>query len=55
MRVLKEGKRLPSEYHLLLIETGKESELVYAEKEREENIVAETMAIRIYSYQLVIP
>jgi site-specific DNA-methyltransferase (adenine-specific)/adenine-specific DNA-methyltransferase len=52
VRVLKEGKRLPSDYRTLLIETKKESELVYAEKEREENILADTMAVPLQKVKI---
>lgn len=43
--LLKEGKRLPEAYKTLLFDTKKEYELIYADKEREEDILAETMAV----------
>lgn len=42
--LLKEGKPLPEEYETALFETKKEYELVYADKAREEDILADTMA-----------
>lgn len=43
---LKEGKPLPDSYrHVIPFETKKEYELTYAEKEREEDILADTMAV----------
>jgi site-specific DNA-methyltransferase (adenine-specific)/adenine-specific DNA-methyltransferase len=43
--LLKEGKPLPEDYKALLFDTKKEYELIYAGKEREENILADTMAV----------
>ncbi len=55
--LLKEGKPLPEEYreniiqqleqfkHSLLFDTKKEYELIYADKEREEDILADTLAV----------
>lgn len=42
---LKEGKPLPEDYRTVLFDTKKEYELVYAGKEREEDILADTMAV----------
>lgn len=42
---LREGKALPEDYKVILFDTKKEYELIYAEKEREEDILAETMAV----------
>ena len=44
-KYLKEGKSLPDDYKPLLFDTKKEYELVYADKEREEDILADTMAV----------
>jgi site-specific DNA-methyltransferase (adenine-specific)/adenine-specific DNA-methyltransferase len=43
--LLKEGKPLPDDYKATLFETKKEYELVYADKAREEDILADTMAV----------
>jgi len=43
--LLKEGKPLPEDYKASLFETKKEYELVYADKAREEDILADTMAV----------
>ena len=43
--LLKEGKPLPEDYKAILFDTKKEYELVYADKEREEDILADTMAV----------
>lgn len=43
--LLKEGKPLPEDYKPILFDTKKEYELVYAGKEREEDILADTMAV----------
>jgi len=42
---LERGQKLPEEYKNLLFETKKEYELVYDGKEREEDIIAETMSV----------
>jgi len=42
---LKEGKPLPEDYRTILFDTKKEYELVYDGKEREEDILADTMAV----------
>jgi len=42
---LEKGQVLPEEYKNLLFETKKEYELVYDGKEREEDIIAETMSV----------
>jgi len=45
-KLLKEGKPLPEDYkNIFFPVTKKEYELVYAEKEREEDVLAETMAV----------
>lgn len=45
-KLLKEGKPLPEDYkNILFPVTKKEYELIYAEKDREEDILAETMAV----------
>ncbi|MBM3118254.1 MAG: site-specific DNA-methyltransferase [Chloroflexi bacterium] len=45
-RCLKEGKQLPDSYrHIIPFETKKEYELTYADKEREEDILADTMGV----------
>jgi len=43
--LLKEGKLLPEDYKAILFDTKKEYELIYADKEREEDILADTMAV----------
>ena len=43
--LLKEGNPLPEDYKAILFDTKKEYELIYANKEREENILADTMAV----------
>lgn len=43
--LLKEGKPLPEDYKTILFDTKKEYELIYADKEREEDILADTMAV----------
>lgn len=43
--LLRNGQALPEEYKNLLFESKKEYELVYGGKEREEDIIAETMAV----------
>jgi site-specific DNA-methyltransferase (adenine-specific)/adenine-specific DNA-methyltransferase len=43
--LLRRGKALPEDYKNLLFETKKEYELIYAGKEREEDILADTMAV----------
>ena len=45
-KLLKEGKPLPEDYkNIFFPVTKKEYELVYADKEREEDVLAETMAV----------
>ena len=45
-RCLKEGRPLPDSYrHIIPFETKKEYELTYADKEREEDILADTMGV----------
>ena len=45
-RCLKEGKPLPDSYrHIIPFETKREYELTYADKEREEDILADTFAV----------
>lgn len=43
--LLKEGKPLPEEYRWLLFEGRQETELIYAGKTREVDVLAETMAV----------
>lgn len=43
--LLKEGKPLPGDYKTILFDTKKEYELIYADKEREQDILADTMAV----------
>lgn len=43
--LLTEGKPLPEDYKASLFDTKKEYELIYADKEREEDILADTMAV----------
>ncbi len=43
--LLREGKPLPEDYKASLFDTKKEYELIYADKEREEDILADTMAV----------
>ena len=45
VNLLREGKPLPEDYKALLFDTKKEYELIYADKEREEDILADTMAV----------
>lgn len=42
---LKEGKPLPEDYKTILFDTKKEYELIYADKEREEDVLDDTMAV----------
>ncbi|MBA7516058.1 hypothetical protein ES705_08103 [subsurface metagenome] len=44
---LKAGKPLPENYKAIIFDTKKEYELIYADKEREENILAATMAVSL--------
>lgn len=43
--LLKEGRPLPEDDKTILLDTKKEYELVYADREREEDILADTMAV----------
>ena len=43
--LLKEGKPLPEDYKAILFDTKREYELIYADKKREEDILADTMAV----------
>jgi len=43
--LLKDGKPLPEDYKAILFDTKKEYELIYADKEREEDILADTMSV----------
>ena len=43
VRLLKEGKPLPDDYKTILFDTKKEYELIYDGKEREEDILADTL------------
>lgn len=43
--LLREGKPLPEDYKAILFDTKKEYELIYADKEREEDILADTIAV----------
>jgi adenine-specific DNA-methyltransferase len=45
VNLVKEGKPLPEDYKAILFDTKKEYELIYADKEREEDILADTMAV----------
>lgn len=45
IKLLKNGQPLPNHYKNILFSKKKEYELVYADKEREEDILAETMAM----------
>ncbi len=46
LALIENGQDFPPEYKQLLFPMeGKEYELVYADKEREEDIIAETMAV----------
>lgn len=45
VELLKEGKPLPEEYRWLLFEGKQETELIYAGKAREVDVLAETMAV----------
>ncbi|MCL6582505.1 MAG: site-specific DNA-methyltransferase [bacterium] len=45
VNLLREGKHLPEDYKAILFDTKKEYELIYADKEREEDILADTMAV----------
>ncbi len=45
INLLREGRPLPEEFRNILFDTKKEYELVYADKEREEDILADTMAV----------
>lgn len=43
--ILKEGKPLPEDYKATLFDTKKEYELTYSIKDREEDILADTMTV----------
>ncbi len=43
--LLKEGKQIPEKYRWLLFENNQETELIYAGKTREVDVLAETMAV----------
>jgi len=43
--LLREGKPIPEDYKNILFDTKKEYELIYAEKEREQDILADTLAV----------
>src|SRR3990170_7156705 len=43
--LLREGKPIPDDYKTIIFDTKKEYELIYADKEREEDILADTMAV----------
>ena len=45
VNLLRNGKPLPEDYKAILFDTKKEYELIYADKEREEDILADTMAV----------
>lgn len=45
MELLKEGKPIPEEYRWLLFEGKQETELIYAGKTREVDVIAETLAV----------
>jgi len=45
MSLFKDGKPLPEVYKTALFDTKKEYELIYADKEREVDILADTMAV----------
>jgi len=45
VELLKEGKPLPEEYRWLLFEGKQETELIYAGKTRDVDVLAETMAV----------
>ena len=45
VELLKEGKPLPEEYRWLLFEGKQETELIYAGKTRDVNVLAKTMAV----------
>jgi len=45
VNLLNQGKPLPEDYKGVLFDTKKEYELIYADKEREEDILADTMAV----------
>ena len=45
LSLLREGKPIPEDYKAIIFDTKKEYELIYANKEREEDILADTMAV----------
>ena len=45
LSLLKEGKSLPEDYKAILFDTKREYELIYTDKEREMDILANTMAV----------
>jgi len=47
--LLREGKPLPEDYKTTLFETKKEYELVYADKAREDGVLADTIAVPLQS------
>ena len=49
VELLRSGKPLPEDYYAALFDVKKEYELIYANKEREEDILADTYAVPLQS------
>jgi len=54
VELLKEGRPLPEEYRWLLFEGKQETELIYAGKTRDVDILTETMAVPLQKVKRVI-
>ncbi len=50
--LLRESKPIPEDYKTVLFDTKKEYELIYADKEREEDILADTMAVPLQKVKI---
>jgi len=51
--LLKEGKPLPEEYRWLLFEGKQETELIYAGKTRDVDVLTETMAVPLQKVKVL--
>jgi len=54
VELLKEGKPLPEEYRQILFEGKQETELIYAGKTRDVDVLTETMAVPLQKVKIVI-
>ena len=50
---LKEGRPLPEEYRWLLFEDKQETELIYAGKTRDVDVLTETMAVPLQKVKIL--